>query len=102
MLFQELIREKRLSLDDGMPLVVTNVHYNGESRWGAANDLASLLCESPEGTEQFRPQHRYLLIDESGYDDRELAESRNLVATLLRLEHGCPPDQIRGVASALM
>ena len=102
LLYQELLREKKISLEDRLPTVVPIVLYNGEDRWAAPNDLASLLCESPEGTEEFRPQLRYLLIDEARYDDRELEGLRNRVATLFRLEHGCRRDQIREIASALM
>ena len=102
LLYQELLREKKISLEDGLPTVVPIVLYNGEERWSAPNDFASLLCESLEGVEDFRPQHRYLVIDEGRYDDRELAGSRNLLATLFRLEHGCPRDQVMEVANALM
>ena len=102
LLYQELLRDKKISLDGGLPTIVPIVLYNGEPRWWVPDDLASLLCESPEGTERYRPQLHYLLIDEGRYDDRELAASRNWVATLFRLEHGCRRDQIRDVASSLM
>ncbi|MEJ0036046.1 MAG: Rpn family recombination-promoting nuclease/putative transposase [Gammaproteobacteria bacterium] len=102
LLYQELHREKKDCPDGRLPVVVPIVLYNGERRWSAPDNLGSLLGESPEGTEEYRPQLRYLLIDEGRYDDRELAASRNLVAMLFRLEHGCRRDQIRDVASALM
>jgi predicted transposase/invertase (TIGR01784 family) len=102
LLYQELQREKKELPGRRLPVVVPIVLYNGEDRWTAPEDLALLLDESPEGTEQYRPQIRYLLIDESRYDDRELAASRNLVATLFRLEHGCRREQIKAVANALM
>jgi Domain of unknown function (DUF4351) len=61
-----------------------------------------LSGESLQGTEEYRPQFRYLLIDQGRYDDRELARSQHLVATLFRLEHGCRRDQFGAIASALM
>jgi predicted transposase/invertase (TIGR01784 family) len=102
LLYQELQREKKGLPHRRLPIVVPIVLYNGEDPWTAPDELALLLDESPEGTEQYRPQLRYLLIDESRYDDRELAARRNWVATLFRLEHGCRREQIRDVATALM
>jgi hypothetical protein len=102
LLYQELLRDQKISLTDGLPTVVPLVLYNGEDRWSAPSDLASLLCESLEGAEDFRPQHRYLLIDEHRCEDHELAASQNLVAALFRLEHTRRWDQVRAVASALM
>jgi hypothetical protein len=102
LLYQELLREKKIVLEAGLPTVVPIVLYNGESRWSASRDFTSLLCESPEGAAEYRPQFRYLLIDERRYDDRELARLGNRVATLFRLEHGCQRDQIPEIAGALM
>lgn len=102
LLYQELQREKKDLPNRRLPVVIPIVLYNGEERWTGPDELDLLLDESPEGTEQYRPQLRYLLIDASRYDDRKLAAARNLVATLFRLEHGCRREQIRDVASALM
>lgn len=87
LLYQDLIRARSNECDGGLPAILPIVLHNGSSRWRAAEDLATLLTEVPEGLEQYGPQLRYLLIDEGSYDDSELARSRNLVAMLFRLEN---------------
>jgi flagellar biosynthesis/type III secretory pathway protein FliH len=55
----------------------------------------------PGLVEQFKPQLKYLLIDENAYPDRELASLKNLVAAIFRIEHPATPESIRELLSLL-
>ncbi len=55
----------------------------------------------PGLVEQFKPQLKYLLIDENAYPDRELASLKNLVAAIFRIEHPATPASIRELLSLL-
>ena len=55
----------------------------------------------PGGLERYRPQMRYLLVQERGSSDAELASMRNLVAALFRLENSCGPEDLVQVLELL-
>src|SRR5262249_5376204 len=78
------------------------VLYNGLPRWDAAEELSSLLYDAHDGLEECRPSLRYLLIDESAYDDCELALDDNLVAILFRLENLVARDRVKDLVNALI
>ncbi|MFO7641890.1 MAG: Rpn family recombination-promoting nuclease/putative transposase, partial [Candidatus Competibacteraceae bacterium] len=84
-----------------LPPVVPVVLYNGRRRWTAATELAELIALGPAGLEVYRPQLRYVLIDENAYADAELSTLRNLAAALFRLEGSRGPETVREVVSAL-
>jgi hypothetical protein len=102
LLYQDLIKAKTYSASGPLPNVLPVVIYNGTSRWRAANEITSLLYESPRDLEQYRPAHRYLLIDEGAYDDAHLARDDNLVAMLFRLENCFERDQVTELVRALV
>ncbi|MEJ1964080.1 MAG: Rpn family recombination-promoting nuclease/putative transposase [Gammaproteobacteria bacterium] len=86
LLYQDLVRKKESSSCGRLPAILPIVLHSGSRRWRAAEELAALLDDAPRGIEQYRPQLRYLLIDEGGFDDGELSRQRNLVALLFRIE----------------
>ena len=63
--------------------VRSNVLQNGDPRWSAATDIAQLIEPPPGKLRDYKPQLRYLLLDESA----PLA-LKNLTAALFRLEKG--------------
>jgi hypothetical protein len=87
LLYQDLIRAKVIECDRALPPVLPIVLHNGSSRWRAAEEIATLLRDVPEGLEKYSPRLRYLLIDEGSYDDIDLAARHNLVAMLFRMEN---------------
>ncbi|MBM0107116.1 Rpn family recombination-promoting nuclease/putative transposase [Steroidobacter sp. S1-65] len=93
LLYQDLIHTKQLDPHGRLPPVLPIVLYNGGVRWGAAQDLTSLIEPGPPGLEIYQPQARYLLIDEGCYQTSELPLS-NLVAALFRLENSRSRDEI--------
>jgi hypothetical protein len=53
-----------------------------------------LIPPVPGLVEQFKPRHKYLLIDENAYSESELASLKNLVAAVFRIEHPATPETI--------
>lgn len=77
--------------------------YNGEPRWWAKTDLAGLgAIDLPGQLQCWQPRCRYLLLEEQGYPDAELAGQRNLAAALFRLEKSRTPEDIGGVLAELI
>jgi predicted transposase/invertase (TIGR01784 family) len=101
LLYQDLIRGRQLGRPRRLPSVLPIVLYNGQRRWTAPTDLDTLIQQGPAGLVAYRPQTRYLLIDEGAYADAELASMRNLAAALFRLENSRGPEAVREVVAAL-
>ena len=102
LLYQDLIRSRCLTGDGGLPPVLPVVLYNGQRRWNAATNVKDLIGEVPGGLGRYRPEVRYLLLDEGRYSDSELAPLRNLVAALFRLENSRTPEAVSQVLENLI
>jgi predicted transposase YdaD len=102
LLYQDLIRAGQLGGDGTLPPVLPIVLYNGSRRWDATDALEPLFANGPGGLSRYRPQIRYLLIDEKRYSNDELAPLRNLAAALFRLEHARGPEEIQAVVGSLV
>lgn len=100
--YQELIRARQRRDDGALPPVLPIVLYNGAARWNAAEELTPLMQQGPPALATYRPQMRYLLIDEGRYRDSELAQMRNLVAAVFRLENSRTSVRIGEVLTALV
>ncbi len=101
LLYQELIRVANTRDFDELPAILPIVLHSGESTWSAAEDVASLVSDMPRGLETYRPRLRYLLIDESCYDDADLATHHNFAAMLFRLENCQRPQLMQILVSTL-
>jgi hypothetical protein len=103
LLYQELIRARRVVSGDGLPAILPIVLYNGVQRWWAPEELtSSYTCDRPDGLEKYAMQCRYLLIDEGRYTEAELSLEENAVATLFRLENCRSPEQVPVLVADLM
>jgi len=102
LLYQDLIRRRDLAPGMKLPPVVPLVLYNGMARWHTPFDVADLIWAGPVGLSVYRPQLRYLLIDEGALDAEALPATRNLAAALFRLEHSREPDDVRRVVESLI
>lgn len=91
LLYQELIRQQKLTANNKLPPVLPLVLYNGKSLWKEAIDVADLIERVPGGLEKYRPHLRYLLLDEGALDESEQLAVRNLAAALFRLEKSQKP-----------
>jgi predicted transposase YdaD len=102
LLYQDLIKSRQLPDDGRLPPVLPIVLYRGSPRWSASLDIGALLQPGPCALDTYRPQIRYVLIDQGRYNSSELASLRNLVAALFRLENGRTHAEIDGVVRALI
>jgi predicted transposase YdaD len=102
LLYQDLIRRRDLAPGLRLPPVVPLVLYNGMARWQVALDIAELVWTGPVGLSIYRPQLRYLLIDEGALGEDALPATRNLAAALFRLEHSRQPEDVRRVVESLI
>lgn len=67
--------------------MISIVLYNGRGCWTAPQTLTELLEPLAPSAESYRPQMRYVLLDEGRYSDEQLVPRRNLVAALYGLEN---------------
>ncbi len=101
LLWQQLIREKRLPADGRLPPVLPIVVFNGDPRWAMPLSLRELIG-LPAGSPfwPWQPDMRYHIIDEGIYSAEDLARRESLAALLFRLEHCHDPDHIVPVVDA--
>ena len=86
LLYQDLIKQKRVLPRRRLPPVLPIVLYNGDGPWTAKTNIADLIPKAPGLLAKYVPQVEYLLIDESQYAVAELAKMKNLVAAAIRFE----------------
>ena len=103
LLWQHLVREKRLPPDGRLPPVMAVVVYNGDSRWAmplALNELVGL----PENTPlwRYQPEMRYHIVDEGAFSEDDLAARDTLAALLFRLEASPDPERVVVLADAAL
>jgi len=105
LLWQHLVREKRLPADGRLPPVLPPVLpivvFNGDPRWAmplSLRDLIGLPAASPFW--HWQPEMRYHVIDEGAYPAHDLAARESLVALLFRMEHCHDPSQILPLVDA--
>src|SRR5690606_28044531 len=102
LLYQDLIRNKRLGPQGLLPPVLPIVLYHGERRWRAPVSLAQLLPKPPAFLAPLQPQMRYLLIDEGAIPAETLARlPQNLVAAIFKLEQPQTPEAVQELVTEL-
>ena len=95
LLWQHVIAEKNLKAGDCLPPALMLVLYNGEQRWSAPADVASLIALPPGSPLwPWQPQVRYHLLDMGAVPADELASRDSLAALLFRLEHPHGPEEL--------
>jgi predicted transposase YdaD len=102
LLYQDLIRQRALAPSGRLPPVLPLVLYNGNLRWGAAQEIAEMVEEVPGGLERYRPHLRYFLLDEGRLAREDLDSVRNLAAALFRLEKSRGLEDVERVVAALV
>ena len=80
LLYQDLIEQKQLTATDRLPPVLSIVLYNGEARWDGACELTDLIEPVPGGLGAYRPQLRYLLLDQGAEKQLAAANEAQLEA----------------------
>jgi hypothetical protein len=103
LLWQQIVKERRLPSDGRLPPLFPVVLYNGESRWSMPTALDVLVGLPPESPLwQWQPGMRYHVIDEGAFGDADLAARETLAALLFRLENARQPDQVVAVVDAVI
>ena len=98
LLWQYIIKEKNLKGTDLLPPLLPIVLYNGDQRWDAPAELASLIALPADSKLwQWQPLIRYYLLDESAFPKDELARRQSLAALLFRLENCYEPSELLGL-----
>ncbi len=101
LLYQDLIAQKVVQIGDNLPPILPLVLYNGRGKWNAPTDMWELIQPIP-GLEVYRPRCSYLLLEENQYPAEMLANLKNLVAALFRLEQSRTPADVRNVLDLLV
>lgn len=102
LLYQDIIAGRQLLSNGKLPPVLPVVLYNGKPPWSAAVQISELIESIPGGLAAYRPQLRYLVIDEGRISDGAMPATRNLTAALFRLEQGRTPEDLRRVVQNLV
>jgi predicted transposase YdaD len=103
LLWQHIIKEKRLTPDGRLPPVFPVVVYNGNTRWTMPLNLSALIG-LPAGSPLWRwqPDMRYHILDEGAFTEHDLAGRDTLAALLFRLENAAQPDHIVALVDAVI
>lgn len=103
LLWQQLLREKRIPETGLLPPVFPVTVYNGDARWSAPLRLAELIGLAP-GSPLWRwqPDSSYLVIDEGAYDPADLAARDALTALLFRIEQPVEVSDVLPIADAVV
>ena len=102
LLYQDLIREKKLSPSGKLPPVLPVVLYNGKPRWTGPVEMSDLMEFVPGGLSRYCPRFTFLLLDEGAYADETLKPLKNVVSALFRLENSWDPEVIMEIVSSLL
>ncbi len=90
LLYEQLVKEKRLAPDGHLPPVFPLLLYNGDKTWDAATDIKSLISLPPNTPLwQWQPSMRYYVIDENRYPEGKTGSLSGLV---FRLENANTPQ----------
>ncbi|MBF0310139.1 MAG: Rpn family recombination-promoting nuclease/putative transposase [Magnetococcales bacterium] len=95
LLYQQLVDERKLTAEQGLPPVLPVVLFNGQPRWHAATRLHEVI-QLPKDSPlwQYQPEMRYHVIDEGRYAEEELQGLGSLSALLFHLEHPARPEAV--------
>ena len=88
LLYQQLVREQRLTPQGQLPPVFPLVLYNGDVGWTAKLDLKELIA-LPAHTPlwPYQPTIRYYLLDEGRYAENHPGPPTSLVGVLFQIEN---------------
>ena len=101
LLYQDLIRNKRLTRSGLLPPVLPIVLYNGKRRWSAPVQMVELV-QLISGYESFIPRFEYFVIDEGGLAQDQLEPLDDPVTGVFRLERSRSVEEMRRIIDALV
>jgi len=101
LLYQDLIRNKRLTRAGLLPPVLPIVLYNGKRRWTAPTQMLKLV-QPISGYESFIPSFEYFVIDEGGLPQESLEPLDSPVTGVFQLERSQSVEEIRRIVDTLI
>ncbi|KXJ04639.1 Uncharacterized protein YjiP, partial [Exaiptasia diaphana] len=101
LLYEDLVKQRRLSPSKKLPPVLPIVLYNGSAPWTKPVEVSELV-DPADGLDAFTPRFRYYLIDEGRVPQELLEPVDDPVAALLKLERAKTQDDlIKGIEAML-
>jgi predicted transposase/invertase (TIGR01784 family) len=91
LLYEALIKERLLTSDGRLPLVVPIVLYNGDPEWSEPQELSELVLRVDESTEAYVPRLRFRVIDEGRFPLEDLESRQSVTAQIFWLEQNPEP-----------
>lgn len=101
LLYQDLIKSKKITAKDRLPPIFPIVLYNGSEPWTAPQQLSDLIESYPKSLHAYRPDQRYFLLEENHIKESELKEAEGTVAEIIRLESSPEPQVVREIVGRL-
>ncbi|HRD88741.1 MAG TPA: Rpn family recombination-promoting nuclease/putative transposase, partial [Accumulibacter sp.] len=101
LLYQDLVKTGEVRTGQSLPPVFPLVLYNGRQRWTAARDVGALIEPLPASLRRYHPAQRYFLLEQRAVDEDRLADTRNTVADIIRLETSSAPADVQRAVSRL-
>lgn len=102
LLYQDLLKQQTFKKSQKLPPIVPVVLYNGKKRWTAPVQLSELIADLPHNISHYKPNLRYLLLDEGRFSQDELNPLKNLAAAVFRLENAQTHTDIMAVVDDLL
>ena len=100
LLYQELVRNKKLDADGRLPAVLPVVLYNGAAPWNSPLQVGELIAPVGPLLAPYQPAQRYYVLDERRIEEDDLP-SRNLMSTVVGLEQSRTLTDLARVTEAL-
>lgn len=101
LLYESLIKQKKISHGDPYPLVLPVVLYNGVTRWAAATRLAEKF-ETSAALSGIFPDGGYILVDEGELLRKGKVPQAGLMGLLIRLEHCQSIEQLQQLVQTVI
>lgn len=95
LLYQDLIRQKKVKRGQKLPVVFPLVLYNGDRAWKAARSLDELVQPMSGTLRKYRLPNEFTLIEERAVPKKALKPGENLVRLLFRLEQCTRIEEIQ-------
>ena len=100
LLYEQLVKERRLAPDGRLPPVFPLLLYNGDTHWKAATNLKPLIS-LPANTPlwRYQPSVSYYLVDESRYPE---GKTGSLSGLIFRLENAKTPQEFKAALEEMV
>ncbi|MBF0548138.1 MAG: Rpn family recombination-promoting nuclease/putative transposase [Candidatus Riflebacteria bacterium] len=102
LLYQQIIKNKKLKSGDLLPPVLPIVLYNGRPVWNSPADVSELVMKVPGAFEKFIPKISYFLIDEVNRTAKLPDSFKNIASAMFELEKSKDLKTIRSVVKKLV